>query len=90
MTKRFRVRFDGKVLIPTSPVDLPTDREIELSAVIDEASLVQPTDVSPAAPRPLAALAESARQLPRVDDDPLPSDLAAQHDHYLYGTPRRP
>ncbi len=22
--------------------------------------------------------------------DGLPSDLAAQHDHYLYGTPKRP
>jgi hypothetical protein len=22
-------------------------------------------------------------------DDELPSDLSAQHDHYLYGTPKR-
>ncbi len=24
-----------------------------------------------------------------VDDPSLPTDLAAQHDHYLYGTPKR-
>lgn len=25
-----------------------------------------------------------------IENDGLPSDLAAQHDHYLYGTPKRP
>jgi antitoxin component of MazEF toxin-antitoxin module len=31
-----------------------------------------------------------ARALPPDALDGLPDDLAAQHDHYLYGTPRRP
>ena len=31
-----------------------------------------------------------ARALPPQELDALPDDLAAQHDHYLYGTPKRP
>jgi predicted DNA-binding antitoxin AbrB/MazE fold protein len=31
-----------------------------------------------------------ARALPPEVLDALPDDLAAQHDHYLYGTPKRP
>ena len=37
--------------------------------------------------RPLAALAHALRQLPENPD--WPADGAAQHDHYLYGTPKR-
>ena len=28
--------------------------------------------------------------VPDAEWDKLPTDLAAQHDHYLYGTPKRP
>lgn len=31
-----------------------------------------------------------AAALPPGTLDSLPNDLAAQHDHYLYGTPKRP
>jgi hypothetical protein len=31
-----------------------------------------------------------AQALPPDALDGLPNDLAAQHDHYLYGTPRQP
>ncbi|HVA47583.1 MAG TPA: AbrB/MazE/SpoVT family DNA-binding domain-containing protein [Pirellulales bacterium] len=31
-----------------------------------------------------------AAALPPGALDSLPNDLAAQHDHYLYGTPKRP
>jgi antitoxin component of MazEF toxin-antitoxin module len=31
-----------------------------------------------------------ARALPPDALERLPDDLAAQHDHYLYGTPKRP
>jgi antitoxin component of MazEF toxin-antitoxin module len=40
---------------------------------------------------PLAErIAARARALPPDALDGLPDDLAAQHDHYLYGTPKRP
>ena len=31
-----------------------------------------------------------ARALPQETLDRLPADGAAQHDHYIYGTPKRP
>jgi hypothetical protein len=34
-------------------------------------------------------LAASMRDLPQEALDTLPEDLAAQHDHYLYGAPKR-
>jgi antitoxin component of MazEF toxin-antitoxin module len=44
-----------------------------------------------AAPLPLAErIVARARALPADALDGLPDDLAAQHDHYLYGTPKRP
>ena len=33
---------------------------------------------------------ELTADVPPEEWDKLPSDLAEQHDHYLYGTPRRP
>ena len=43
------------------------------------------------APLPLAErIVARARALPPHALDGLPNDLAAQHDHYLYGTPKRP
>jgi AbrB family looped-hinge helix DNA binding protein len=35
-------------------------------------------------------VAESAEELPADLADQLPTDGAEQHDHYIYGTPRRP
>ena len=44
---------------------------------------------TPTADRPpLLALLEELRQLPENPD--WPADGAAQHDHYLYGTPKQP
>jgi antitoxin component of MazEF toxin-antitoxin module len=43
-------------------------------------------------PRPTLAerIIARAHALPPGTLDALPDDLAAQHDHYLYGTPKRP
>ena len=76
----FRAHFDGRVLIPDEGVDLPTGCELEVRAV--------PVSESDATRRPLKDLAERLEKLP--DDPDAPTDGAAQHDHYLYGTPRRP
>jgi hypothetical protein len=37
-----------------------------------------------------ARIVARAAALPPGALDSLPNDLAAQHDHYLYGTPKRP
>lgn len=76
----FKAHFDGRAFIPHSPVDLPVGCEVEIA-------LTPPTTPGPVE-RPLAALAEIAYLFPDTPDSP--PDLAAQHDHYLYGTPKRP
>jgi hypothetical protein len=76
----FSARFDGKVIVPEHAVDLPLDRSfvvhVETPGGTGSAEENGPLQA-------LQWLAENAV------DDALPADLAAQHDHYLYGTPKR-
>ena len=76
----FNAHFDGKVIVPEQAVDLPRDRSfvvhVETFGATDPKAESSPQSA-------LQWLAENA-----VDDE-LPSDLSAQHDHYLYGTPKR-
>ena len=75
-----RVRFDGKVLIPQEPVDLPIDRVFEVTvSEIRQGETREP---------PLMRLVKALEGLP--SDPDAPTDGAAQHDHYLYGTPKHP
>ncbi len=73
MTQTFTVRFDGKVLIPDGPVELPVGQTLKVHLEVPEN----------ASPR-FADLAQFAADLPDA-----PTDLAAQHDHYLYGSPKK-
>lgn len=85
MTK-LKAHFDGKVLIPDEPVDLPVDRDLEIQVqVLEQKAAGQ--EGPPAAPKPLEEL---ARALEEAGPNPeWPTDGAAQHDHYLYGLPKR-
>jgi hypothetical protein len=76
----FSAHFDGKVIVPEQAVDLPRDRSFVVH-VETSGGTNSTTESSPQCA--LQWLAENA-----VDDE-LPSDLSAQHDHYLYGTPKR-
>lgn len=78
MTSILRVHFDGRVLVPEEPVDLPVGQVLE----------VQVTRPLPRPGGSLSGLAELARGFPADPDSP--GDVAAQHDHYLYGTPKKP
>ncbi len=71
-----RAHFDGKVFVPEEPVNCPTDTPLRLL-------LLDADDGS----RPLADLARLADSFP--SDPDWPADGAAEHDHYLYGTPKR-
>lgn len=75
----FSAHFDGKVIVPEHPVDLPVDRpfvvHVETGRDGDSEGRIGLSG--------LQWLAENA-----VDDE-LPADLSAQHDHYLYGTAKR-
>jgi hypothetical protein len=71
-----RAHFDGKVFVPDEPVALPAHSAVRLQ-------------FTPAADgdRPLMELVRALEGLP--DDPDWPVDGAAEHDHYLYGTPKK-
>ena len=73
----FRARFDGQVLIPEHPLDLPEGSVVEILATL----IQTPTSA-------LQALTKLAADFPANPD--LPVDSAAQHDHYLYQSAKRP
>jgi hypothetical protein len=72
-----RAHFDGKVLVPDEPVELPRGRSLKVHVEVVE---------SAADEGPLARLAALAKQFPATG---MPSDAAVQHDHYLYGVSKR-
>ena len=71
--------FDGSVLVPDEPVKLPMDRPLKVQ--------VEPLPETLADEAPLQQLVELAKRFPVCGGPP---DGAAQHDHYLYGLPKRP
>jgi len=86
MTK-LRAHFDGKVLVPDEPVDLPLNRELEIHVDVVEGGV--PAEQEPQNDtRPLENLLRALEQATPNPD--WPEDGAAQHDHYLYGVPKRP
>lgn len=78
MTKALIAHFDGKVFVPDEPVEVPVGCKVALT--------LEPLEEKEALTG-LARLAAMAKDLPEDPDDPV--DGAAQHDHYLYGTPKR-
>lgn len=73
-----RAHFNGKVIVPDEPLDLPKDQPL-----IVEVRLAR-SKKKPKKQSALDWIAENA-----VADDSLPTDLSYQLDHYLYGTPKK-
>jgi hypothetical protein len=72
----FRGHFDGKVFVPDEPVDLPRNQQLVLHVEI-----------------PTEHPANGASDLWQILDQhtgsvEAPADWSAEHDHYLYGTPK--
>jgi len=80
-----RAHFDGKVFVPDEPVDLPVGERVEIPVLPAEPDLPPPPEG-----KTVAELADWIRSLPPIKGDSSLGDSAAQHDHYLYGTPKRP
>ena len=77
----FLAHTDGKVIIPDEPVDLPKGQRLRVTVeVVPEGEVTQAK-----MPDWVQDLVELSKQMP----DDLPEDLAEQHAHYLYGTPKR-
>lgn len=75
MAKTITVTYDGEHLKPTGPLDLEPDRPY-LVTIEELAPEPPPGD----AWSELSALAGSVE---------APADWAEEHDHYLYGSPKR-
>ena len=77
MKRTVHVVFDGEVLRPDEPLDLvPNGRyRVIVESVEDEQPAQEP------------GMLDDIVEL--VEDLDLPPDFAQQHDHYLYGTPKR-
>lgn len=73
MSSVFSGHFDGRVIVPDQPLSLPLGQKLQLRV-----------ETEPGQPGHFADLAELGADLPDS-----PGDLSAQHDHYLYGTPKR-
>lgn len=71
--------FDGKVFVPDEPVDVPRNRPLIIRVEL-AATQSAPADGAPDLWQTLEGHTGS------VDG---PSDWSAEHDHYLYGTPKR-
>ena len=70
--------YDGRVIAPDEPVDLPPNQALIVR--IEAKNADEPLTRESA----LAWLVANAS-----DSTDVPCDLSHQHDHYLYGTPKR-
>ena len=73
-----RAHFDGKVIVPHDPLDLPPNQALIVRIEPLSASQTEPQESC------LSWLAANS-----ADSAAAPGDLAHQHDHYLYGSPKR-
>lgn len=69
--------YENGVLKPAQPLPFKEHEKVSIT-------------VEPKQPTLAERIVALARALPPEVLDALPDDLAAQHDHYLYGTPKRP
>ena len=73
--------FDGKVFVPDEPVDLPRGQSVVLH--------VHPT-VQPEKPKSDRTNGDFFQVLQSLAGSvTAPADWSTEHDHYLYGTPKR-
>ena len=69
--------YENGVLKPAQPLPFKEHEKVTVTVAPTQPSLVE-------------RIAARAAALPPEVLAALPDDLAAQHDHYLYGTPKRP
>ena len=81
----YRGKFQGGVIVLESGLSLPDGTEVDVTLCIPANEAAAPSQ----RPAIWDHLLELAREVEAEPCD-LPEDLARNHDHYLYGTPKRP
>lgn len=76
---QFSAHFDGRNICPDEPVSLPEN--VRLRVTVDEAA------TAPAEANGSLDLFERLENDAGLIDGP--TDWAAEHDHYLYGAPKK-
>ncbi|MDG4550149.1 MAG: antitoxin family protein [Candidatus Contendobacter sp.] len=86
MTQHLKAIYEGGVFWPLEPVHLPEHQEVTL--LLETSDETRPRAD---AGKPIwEVAAELVRDIPEDALNALPTDGAAQHDHYLYGAAKRP
>ena len=78
---QFTAHSDGRVIVPDEPVDIPEGQKLRVTIV----PIADDKDEAQGRSRWFETALELSAQMP----SDLPTDLAEQHDHYLYGSPKR-
>lgn len=81
---RFVAHFDGKQLLPDEPVNLPTGKPLQVTV---EEIPGQPPARQPTPPLNFGQWLDTIEAECGLFEGPR--DFAAEHDHYLYGAPKR-
>jgi hypothetical protein len=91
MARTISAHFDGKVIVPDEPIDLPAGQRVYVLVYPAEPEKpAGPADGTPPATGTEPGSSKFAWLEDIVADLPdAPPDLSSQHDHYLYGTPKR-
>lgn len=94
MTITIDATYEGGVLVPAQPLALNEHEEVRVTVEPRTERTAEIPSGPPAAEVRQPSLAERiaarAHALPPEVIDSWPTDGASQHDHYLYGTPKRP
>ena len=84
-----RAKYENGVLTPLEPLDLEEGAEVIVSV---EGAPSEAPEAKPAAKQGLAAIVEMVlemqKDIPPEEWDNLPTDLAKNKKHYLYGHPK--
>lgn len=72
------------------PASLPEGAEVSVEmATAENPDLVRNQGESKGGTEPIPSLYEQFKDIVGIVPDGLPEDLARNHDHYLYGTPKK-
>jgi len=83
--------YENGVLRPVQPLALAEQERVRVTVEARNGSEAQESSAHEASSRPSLAerIVARARAVPAGGLDGLPDDLAAEHDHYLYGSPKQ-
>ena len=91
MTITIEATYEDGVLKPARPLPFDEHAQVRVTVVeqVEKVQMASDHAAEPSIARLAEEIAARARSLPPGALDSLPDDLAAEHDHYLYGTPKR-